>query len=308
MVRRADDYALYLTIAERTGAILPALHFRPFVFRVLTLPVDMSSTPWMAVGALCLATLCFASPLSAQSNAASDDDDDGVRVFRGYRFDLNAATLIADYERFNWDADYGGDIDVIDFGTGRFIFLANFEAILGEELRAFDVNQGNYILEGTVTHRLGSTEIGGTFHHVSRHVSDRPKNFPIDWNMVGAQVWHRIDVNRIHLDVGARAFRTTQRSFVDYAGEFGGYARLRYRLKERLAVIASADAVYRPTDPSVVGRSGGSGGSIEGGVRFEGDAVAVELFVAVERRVDADPFDRLPRTWGMAGFRLLARE
>ena len=61
------------------------------------------------------------------------------------------------------------------------------------------------------------------------------------------------------------------------------------------------------TATSVAGRSGINGGSIEGGLRFDRDAVAFEVFVAVERRVDAAPLERLPRTWGMAGFRLLSQ-
>ena len=132
----------------------------------MSTPADEPSTPWLVMRVLCLASLCLASPLSAQNGDPSDDAS--VRVFTGYRFHLNAVALLDDDERFNWDADYGGDIDVVDFGVGRFIFLANFEAILGEQFRRFDVNQGNYILDGTVTYRLGSTEIGGTFHHISR--------------------------------------------------------------------------------------------------------------------------------------------
>jgi len=31
------------------------------------------------------------------------------------------------------------------------------------------------------------------------------------------------------------------------------------------------------------------------------------LFAGYEKRVDADPVDRLPQHWGLAGFRLLSR-
>jgi hypothetical protein len=33
----------------------------------------------------------------------------------------------------------------------------------------------------------------------------------------------------------------------------------------------------------------------------------MELFAGVERRVDADPLDRLPKEWALAGFRLVSR-
>ena len=75
----------------------------------MSTPVDKPFTPWMVLRVLCLASLCFTSPLSAQNGDPSDDA--GVRFFTGYRFHLNAAALLDDDERFNWDADYGGDID-----------------------------------------------------------------------------------------------------------------------------------------------------------------------------------------------------
>ena len=85
----------------------------------MSTPVDKPSIPWMVIRVLCLVSLCCASPLFAQNGDSSDDA--GVRVFTGYRFHLNAVALLDDDERFNWDADYGGDIDVVDFGVGRFI-------------------------------------------------------------------------------------------------------------------------------------------------------------------------------------------
>ncbi len=263
-----------------------------------------------AVAAVCwFAAVCLGAPLSAQDrDDGTSPGDRGARIFSGYRFHLNAASLLDKDERFNWDVDVGGDIDVIDYVRGRFNFLANFETILGEELRRFDPNQGNYTLEGSATYRLGATELAGTFQHISQHLSDRPKNFPIDWNMAGVQVWHRRAAGRLGIDLAARAYRVTQRLFVDYESELGGHARVRYALNDRLALLVRGAVVYRGTDPAVAGRDGVSGGLFEGGVRFEGDAVAVELFAALERRVDADPLERRARTWAMIGFRLLSKE
>jgi len=42
-------------------------------------------------------------------------------------------------------------------------------------------------------------------------------------------------------------------------------------------------------------------------VRVNGRGGAIELFAGVERRLDADPLDRLPQRWAVAGFRLLSR-
>ena len=57
-----------------------------------------------------------------------------------------------------------------------------------EEFRQFDPNQGNYTLEGSGSVRAGPIEVAGVFHHVSRHLSDRPKRFPVDWNMIGGRI------------------------------------------------------------------------------------------------------------------------
>ena len=267
------------------------------------------SCPRTVAGVCCVAAVCLGAPLSAQDrDTGTSPGDRGTRIFSDYRFHLNAASLLDADEHFNWDADFGGDIDVIDYGRGRFNFLANIETILGEELRKFDPNQGNYTLEGSATYRLGATELAGTFQHISQHLSDRSKDFPVDWNMAGVQVWHRRTVGRLGIDLAARAYRVTQRSFVDYDSELGGHARVRYTLNDRLSLLVGGAAVYRGTDPAVAGRDGVSGGLFEGGVRFEEEAVAVELFAALERRVDADPLVRRARTWAMIGFRLLSKE
>ena len=49
------------------------------------------------------------------------------------------------------------------------------------------------------------------------------------------------------------------------------------------------------------------GGRGEVGVRLTGGSAAVELFVAFERRIDADPLDLVARRWTTFGFRLLSQ-
>jgi hypothetical protein len=60
-------------------------------------------------------------------------------------------------------------------------------------------------------------------------------------------------------------------------------------------------------DGTVPGRGTQTGGLVDAGIRLNGRAGGIELFVGYEKRVDADPLDRLPRHWGLAGFRLLSR-
>ena len=72
-----------------------------------------------------------------------------------YRFHLNAVRLTVDEPEFNWDADFGGDIDLLDYRAGRVTFLSNYEVILGDERREFDPVQGNYTLDLSASWRAG---------------------------------------------------------------------------------------------------------------------------------------------------------
>ena len=65
------------------------------------------------------------------------------------------------------------------------------ETVLGREFRVFDANQANYVLEGGVTRDFGLWSLSGVFHHVSRHVIDRPKRQSVDWNLIGVRAERR---------------------------------------------------------------------------------------------------------------------
>ena len=252
--------------------------------------------------------LCL--PLQAHAQVQVSDDaavvENQTKFFEQFRFHMNAAKIAGGDQAFQWDADIGGDVDLIDYGQGRVNFLANMETILGEEFRAFDPNQNNYTLDGFASIRLGASEVAATFHHVSRHFSDRPKSRPIDWNMIGLQFLHRQDVGRVRTDFGARGFVTVQRSFVDYENEVGGHGRVRFSLTDRTALLVNGEVVSVGVDGSIFGRQRLFGGRLESGVRFTGDGLALELFTALERRIDADAIRRETRTWVLFGFRLLS--
>ena len=72
---------------------------------------------------------------------------------------------------------------------GRFTFFANYQVVTGEEFRAFDPTQGNYILGGRLSlPRSRGSRSPRVFYHQSRHLSDRPKRQAVDWNMFGGRV------------------------------------------------------------------------------------------------------------------------
>jgi hypothetical protein len=117
----------------------------------------------------------------------------------------------------------------------------------------------------------------------------------------------RVWLGGTSLDLKADAGRVTQRSQVDYAwtGQTGVVARR--PVTPRAAVFARTEGQVVGVVSSVAQRERQTGGLVEVGVRLDGRAGAIELFAGYERRIDADPVDRQPQHWGLAGFRLVGR-
>lgn len=249
-----------------------------------------------------------AGPAAAQTAAPAPQaaGTTGVQFLPRFDFVLGLDHLVSDDPRFVWDARFGGEIDLVDFGRGRAAFAAEYQAMLGEQYRPFDPNQGNYTLEGALSARARGVELGGVFHHVSRHLSDRPKRQAVDWNMVGARVQGAVVRGRTTLDTRVDVRRAVQRSFVDYVWEVDARARGRVGVAARTAVIAGGGVRVLGVDGSRDrGTQYGVGG--EGGVRLEGRGAAVELFVGAERRIDPYQLEFGTGSWVSVGFRLVGR-
>jgi hypothetical protein len=244
-----------------------------------------------------LALLASAAPAAAQQP---------IQFFPRFDFHLAAERLSGDDRRFAWDADFGGELDIVDYGAGRATFTANYEVVMGSQLRRFDPNQGNYILAGSLSARAAGFEVAGVFYHQSRHLSDRPKTAPIDWNMLGARVRRDLAVGGTDWVAHADIRRVVQKSFVDYQWELDAEGRGRIALRPGIGLIAAGGARVVAVD-ATRDRGTQHGFLAEGGVRFEGNAGAVELFVAAERRIDPFPVEFGTVTWVKAGFRLLSR-
>ena len=209
--------------------------------------------------------------------------------------------------RFNWDADVSVDIDVVDAGFFRGNLFISVETIIGNELRDVDPNQNNYTVDGTVFVRLPRGELSTTFHHISRHLSDRATTDAISWNMVGVGYGDRISLGRFELNAGLRALWVVERAGVDYEAELAGYASVVRSLDERFALFGSADAVAVKMDPLEFNRSDQRGGRVEGGLRIITGLAAVDLYLAREQRLDATSSRRDRVHWTNFGIRLATR-
>lgn len=252
-------------------------------------------------------TLLITGLMIACAASATAQTGSGVSFFPRSQFHAAAEHLSGiEDPRFRWDVNVGAEVDLMDYTAGRFIFAANYEAILGEELQKFDPNQGNYILLGALSARLRQTEAALVFYHQSRHLGDRPKVQPVDWNMLGGRVRRAFLLGATFLDARADLRWTVQRSFVDYEWEIDTNVRADQLLRPGIGVLAAGGVRYLGVD-GTAGRDNQTGYRAEGGFRFEGGGGAVELFVAVERRIDPYPTEFGTATWMSAGFRLLSR-
>lgn len=243
----------------------------------------------------------IAAPAAAQTRGPA------VSFLPRSAFHMSAEHLSGiDDERFRWDTNFGGDLDLIDYTRGRLIFAANYQAILGEEFRMFDPNQGNYTLQGALTARLKQAEAAVVFHHMSRHLGDRAKSEAVDWNMLGGRVNQAFLVNGTYIDLQGDLRWAIQHSYIDYRWELDTHLRVDRLLRPAVGILAAGGVRYLGVD-GTRGRDGQTGYRAEGGVRFEGSGGAVELFVGAERRIDPYPLKFGTATWMTAGFRLLSR-
>jgi hypothetical protein len=257
-------------------------------------------------GACAWLLVLFSVPAVAQQTSPLAPAEATPGFLTRYDFHLSAAGLSIDDIRFSWDTHWGGDIDLVDYGLGRASVLVDYQVVLGDEFRVFDPNQGNYTLETSASIRLGKTEIAGVFHHVSRHISDRPKRFAIAWNVLEARVLRRVSLDRATIDIVAEGGRLVQHSYVDYTW-FGQLdLTVRRQVTPAVGVFVHGTGLVFGVEP-VPGRGRQTGAVIEAGVRLSGAAATMELFAGYERRLDADPFDGQTRHWAMAGFRLVRR-
>jgi hypothetical protein len=260
---------------------------------------------WLA-GAAVLLLAAGAAPAAAQGPASENDTPPRVRFLPRYAFHMNAEHLSGDDPRLVWEAHYGGELDVVDYGAGRFTFAADYHVVLGEQIRIFDPNQGNYLLEGALSLRLRGAELAGVFHHTSRHLSDRPKTAAVDWNMMGVRLRAARAAGRLAVEGGTEVLGVIQSSTVDYSWAFGANTGVRYAATPRVGVVGRSAARVLGVDGRF-DRGTQAGFRVEGGVDLRGEAGVVELFAAVERRVDPIPFEADTATWFALGFRLLSR-
>jgi len=204
-----------------------------------------------------------------------------------------------------WTTWIGASAGLVRARGATLYGAAELETIVGDERRAFDANQANYHLEVGVSARRGTFELTPFFHHVSRHVVDRPKLQAVDWNVLGVRLERQVEGNvALRLTLGAG--HTTLASFVGYGWELTARAEGEWPRQRRAAgyAIAAARAV------TVTGKrapelspDGFVDLLVEAGGRFRRQARSLSLFAAFERRHDVFVDRPGQRDRGLIGFR-----
>jgi hypothetical protein len=88
-----------------------------------------------------LAIAVCARPAAAQTAATPAESTRPVEFIPRTAFHMTAEHLSGDDPRYVWDANFGGELDIVDYGLGRFTFEGNwwFSA------RDRSIESGNYI-------------------------------------------------------------------------------------------------------------------------------------------------------------------
>jgi hypothetical protein len=121
--------------------------------------------------------------------------------------------------------------------------------------------------------------------------------------MVGGRILGSAARGRTELRGRADLRGVVEHTFIDYRWELETDVAARVALRPRFAAISAGGLRVLGVDGS---RNRGTqlGYRGEGGLRIDGHGAALELFIAVERRVDPYQLEFSTATWMTAGFRI----
>ena len=262
---------------------------------------------------LALLVALIAPPAFAQQSGPQplDGPIDHFEFFSRYDFQLEANILSGDNGRqYRWDAHFGGAFDIFNYVKGRATVVTDYEAVLGSELRPFDPNQGNYILEPAFSWFVGKHEIAFVFHHVSRHLSDRPKTYAVAMNVIEGRYLHKFELgDDSSVAVRVSGGHLAQHSQVDYTWTVDWDVMARRRMNPHLEWYGRSTGETFGVDPTVRNEARGVQYTtrVELGTRLTGTKADLELFVGAEHRLDATLIDFVPVSWAIAGFRIASK-
>jgi hypothetical protein len=195
------------------------------------------------------------------------------------------ANSAPNFQETGWIGAGAGLVEA--YGTTAY-FTAQVETVIGDVIRPVDPNQANYHLELGFDHPFGAGKrLNPFFHHVSRHLVDRPKTDTVDWNVLGVRGETELGFMPGHLI--ASIGHTTRTSLVGYDWEF--IARLEGHVFPSRSAGPYYDSGARlvTTTPSVpYPRSSFLDGFVEAGWRWTKTDRRLDLFLAFWHQNDVE--------------------
>jgi hypothetical protein len=198
---------------------------------------------------------------------------------------LKAARYVPADDDQAWTGWIGAGADLVRAGRVTMELTADVETIIGTERRTFDANQANYHLAFAARVAAGRYEVTPFFHHVSRHVVDRPKAQAVDWNMVGVRASVPLPDGRGRVTLGVG--HTIQVSLVGYGWELTARGDAVLVKRDFGGLYAALDLRHVTAEPvPEFPRGSFTDWTLEGGARFSSGPRSLDTFAAFERRND----------------------
>jgi hypothetical protein len=219
---------------------------------------------------------------------------------------LKGAYYVPAEDAFVWDTWIGAGAGLLRVKGTTAYFTADVETILGRERRPFDANQANYHLEGGFRIRARRQLVIPFFHHVSRHLVDRPKTQLVDWNLVGVGVSGPLPRSfPLAARYAASVAHTVEWRTVGYEWELRGVLDLELLRRSWGAPYLRADVRFVTVKAQASFPRGDFADFLgEGGVRFASGGRSLDLFVAYEHRNDVFLFVPGVRDRALFGLRI----
>jgi hypothetical protein len=237
----------------------------------------------MSRGRAAAAALSIAVLLLPATVAAGD-----VELLPDLSARLEGSYYAPSEDAFVWDTWIGGGAGLLRVEAATVYITADVETILGRERRPFDANQVGYHLETGLKIAAGPCLVVPFFHHVSRHLVDRPKTQLVDWNLLGIRIAGQFHPSftgpgRYSASVG----HTVEWRTVGYQWELEGVFDLELLRRAWGGPYVGADVRFVSVDPEGRLARGDFVDFLgEGGVRYARGGRSLDVFVAYERRND----------------------
>ncbi|HXY39562.1 MAG TPA: hypothetical protein VEQ10_07830 [Vicinamibacteria bacterium] len=237
---------------------------------------------------------------------AAPADDHETTLFPDAALHFEGARYAPDETDLEWTTWIGAGLGVFTLHRTTGYVAGDVETILGSERKPFDAYQVNYHLEGGFRRALGRYLLVPFFHHVSRHLIDRPKTPTVDWNVVGVRL-----LGSLPPALGARARyavgvgHTVETTGVAYAWELT--ARLEsevWRWSWGQAYLRLAGRAVTSSGNPVPPQDGFLDFTAEAGMRLRRAERRLDAFVAFEHRNDVLLLQPGSRDRALFGLRL----